>query len=165
VGAFASVKRHIQPTQNQVENIEPAKVPRMWEDFMSTRSGQDKILPSKVQCNSSPEWPHFNVPWRWAIAGWQSDCVAWTLTEVFLGVRPKQDDSYVVRFVTEGMEPGTRTVYVNGRLYTAHKVGDTFEAKVHIPHASLSSPTILVSIEWQRRLAVVPGKLLEISIE
>jgi hypothetical protein len=63
------------------------------------------------------------------------------------------------------MDPGSRPVFVNGRRYTAHKVGDTFEAKVHIPYASLSSPTVLVSIEWQHRVGSVDGKLIEVSID
>lgn len=166
IGAYGNYRLHVQPTKTQMENIDASRIPHMMEDFRSTRSGQgDKSLPSKVQCGGSLEWPHFNVPWRTNWAGWEHDCVVWTITEVFLGVPAKHDDSYVVRFETKGMVPTSLPVYVNGRYYTAHKVGDTYEAKVQIPYDSLTSPTILVSIEWQHKVGPVPGKLLAISIE
>jgi hypothetical protein len=164
--SYTSYQLHVEPTKTQVENIDPERIRHMREDFESTRSrNADKSLPSKLHCGDSLDWPRFNVGFRKNLMGWERDCSVGDVTEVFLGVPAKADDSYVVRLETSGMVPPSLSAYVNGRIYTAQKVGDRYEAKVQIPRARMTSPTILVSIEWQHKIGPVSGKLIEISIE
>jgi hypothetical protein len=164
-GAYVSIKHDVEPSKNHTENLDASQVARMWQDFEATRGGQDKTLPSSVRCGAAPDWPHFNVFWRSNPLGWSRDCTVGTITEVFLGVPPKPDDSYVVRFETGAMSPKSAQVYVNGRMYTAQKVGTTYETHVQIHYASLTSPVVLVSIEWIHALVPGDGKLLAASIE
>jgi hypothetical protein len=164
-GAYTSYKRDIEPAKKQFDAFDATAVPHMWKDFESTRTGQDKTLPSTLPCGLVPEWPRFNVFWRSNVIAWNHDCTVATVTELFLGVPPKSDDSYTFRMKTEGMAHPSVLVWVNGRLYTARKGGDTYQADVHIHYASLSSPTVFVSIEWQHDLLPVPGRLDEVSLQ
>jgi len=97
--------------------------------------------------------------------GWRGNCTVEMFSELFLGVPPRGDDSYVVRFTTEGMSAESARVYVNGRSYSAHRNGNAYEATVSIHYASLRSPTVLVAIEWTRGLDPVEGKLLDVALE
>jgi hypothetical protein len=87
-----------------------------------------------------------------------------TYTDLFVGVPPKADDQYVFQFKTDGMRADAVRVYVNGRTYTAHRVGDVYTAPIRIHFASLHSPIVLTTIEWSHGLEAPTGKLLEVQI-
>ncbi len=164
-GAFTSVKRDIEPSKHQWDSFDASRIPHMWQDFEATRTGQDKSLPTTVRCEAVPPWPHFDVFWRTNPLSWSRDCTVGQVTELFVGVPPKQDDAYVIRFETEGMSPRSVPFWINGRKYTAQKVGNTYAADVHIHYASLTSPNVLVSVEWIHELKAGDGKLLAVSLQ
>lgn len=163
-GAYSAYKHDIAPAQKRFDAFDPSAAPRMWADFEKTRAAQDKAMPTTLRCGSVPDWPRFDVFWRSNPISWSPSCDVSTVTEFFIGVPPKQSDSYVLSLKTEGMKPPSILLWVNGHLYTARKVGDAYQADVRIRYASLSSPTIFVSIEWQHDLLPVPGKLDEVEL-
>jgi hypothetical protein len=130
----------------------------MWDDFSNFRWGTDRSMPTTVKCGEVPSWP-----WRNG-RGWGPGCQIDTYTDLFVGVPFKDDDQYVFRFKTEGVQAESLRVYVNGRIYTARRVGNTFAAVVNLRYRSLHSPIVLTTIEWIRAIEPPPGKLLEVQI-
>jgi hypothetical protein len=118
-----------------------------------------------VSCGDVPEWPRFNVDWRPNVVGWHPDCTVDTVSEVFLGVAPKDGDTYVIRFSTYGMDAPAARIYVNGRTYAAQRSGDVYEASVRIDGRALSSPTVVATIEWWHGVVPPEGSLLEVSLQ
>jgi hypothetical protein len=91
--------------------------------------------------------------------GWDSACTVNTFTNVYLGVPPKEDDRYTVRFEVEGAADSTLQVYVNGRVYEATRDGSVYAVEVRIRYGALTSPTVV-----PRGLEVPPIKLRSIEL-
>jgi hypothetical protein len=157
IGSAAQYERIVAPAQVTLETLPPGAVATLWETFRSSRWSVDAPVPSHLECGSPLAPLHNNGK------GWDAGCGVNTFTNVFLGVPPKKDDTYTVRFRVEGEDSPTLRVYVNGRLYTATKNGATYAADVHIRYGALTTPTVVATIEWTR--ALEPPRLKLRSIE
>jgi hypothetical protein len=143
-----------------VSEIIPAnETATMLDRFRASRWERDAPLPSKLSCGNSFAQIYHNG------LGWNNQCGVDTFTNVFLGIAPKQTDLYQIRARTQGMSAPTLRAYVNGKIYIARKVGDTYAADVTIPFAALGSPTVLVTFEWTRDFEPpAAAKLLSIEL-
>lgn len=144
VGAVVCYRHDVTPWRPLVKTLDAAEVPRMWDDFSNARWGTDRPMPTDVKCGQVPSWPWHNG------RGWGPGCNVDTYSDVFVGVPKKDDDGYVFQFKTEGVKAESLQVYVNGRRYVAHKVGDTYRAAVRLHYAAMHSPIVLTTIEWTR---------------
>lgn len=160
LGAVVCYRHNTEPWKGLVKTLEASAVPDMWDDFTNYRYAMDRPMPSAMKCGQVPDWP-----WRNG-RGWEPGCQVDTFSEVFVGVPPKDDDHYVFRFKTQNVPAYSLRVYVNGRIYTARRVGvDTFAADVKLHYQSLHSPIVLTDIEWTRTSEPPSGwKLLEVQI-
>jgi hypothetical protein len=151
VYGYALLVRDVDPALATLEMIDPndPATPRtaMWDDFTNSRYSLDPPLPSIVRCGDRLSWPPKNGQgWN---SSWGPSCTVDPATLVYLGVAPKRDKKYVLRFTTKGMHKPELRVYVNGRLYTAHKTGgDEYSVPVEISYQALTSPIIMTTIEW-----------------
>ena len=128
------------------------------EDFRESRWGVDGPMPSRIACASRPRWPYHNG------LGWKDGCAVDPATNVYLGVASKDGDHYALRFETADMTAPTVKVYVNGKLYTAERRGDAYEADVGIRYASLHSAIVMVTLLWTREETPPTGKLLAVEL-
>jgi len=159
VGAVGCYHHAVEPWKSIVKTLDKTDVAKMWDDFSNFRWGTDRTMPTTIKCGQVPDWP-----WRNG-RGWGSGCQIDTYSDVFVGVPQKDDDHYVFRFKTEGITSPSLRVYVNGRVYTALRVGaDTFAADIKLRYRWLNSPIVLTTIEWTRAFDPPPGKLLEVQI-
>jgi hypothetical protein len=143
-GGTALLVRFHEPWEwNNLRNIDPVEdTGKMWDQFRASRWGVDQPLPAKVSCGD-PIPPVYDDR-----LGWNEDCSVVDSANVYLGVVPKADDRYVVRFATSGMELPTLRIYLNGRVYVARRNGDAYEADVRLRRDALTSPIVVVTIEW-----------------
>jgi hypothetical protein len=160
--AFAAVSqsvnaREIKPAQDTVVTLPPEKEGEQWDAFNDSRLVMDPRVPSHLECGDRLAALVNNG------MGWYPGCGVGTFTNVYLGVPPKRDDGYTVRFQVEGALDPTLRVYVNGRIYTATRSGTTYTADVRIRYAALTAPTVVATIQWTRWLGL-PGVRLQ-SIE
>jgi hypothetical protein len=130
----------------------------MWDRFRASRWGTDQPLPSKLSCGDRPA-PIFQNG-----LGWKQGCTVDTFTNALLGVVPKDGDHYRIRATTEGMAASPLQIYVNGTIYTAQKIGDSYEADVSIRYAALISPVVVVTVQWTRDFEPPPGRLLSLEL-
>ena len=161
VSSHAHYVRNIEPALSTLEFIDPhdpgAKPTAMWDDFSNSRYSMDPPLPSRYSCGDRLTWPYHNgFGWNSGSAG----CGVDTFTNVFLGVPAKRTDHYELRFGAKGVTAGTLRVYLNGRIYTAKRSGDAYTAPVEIRYASLTSPIVMVTIEWTTDMDPTPGEEL-----
>ena len=105
-------------------------------DSMPTRlaCGDDNWSSSVSAARVAPLEPIFKNPYHQG-QGWLEGCSVGSITNVYLGVVPKKDDVYAIRFRSTVVAPPTLTVYVNGKLYAAHRDGDEYRAVVHIRYS------------------------------
>jgi hypothetical protein len=127
-------------------------------DFAESRWGIDPPMPPKVSCEDHPRRPFHNG------LGWLEGCRTGPFTNVYLGVPPKTSDGYALRIATEGMSAPAVVVYFNGKIYSAEKHGDSYEAEVNVHYAALGSPIVLTTVLWGRGTEGPPGKLLSIEL-
>jgi hypothetical protein len=154
----AAYDRSIRPNETTQELVDERLASTMWADFSSCRWGQDQPLPSSVQCSDKPSSIFHDRQ------GWKDGCKVDTFTNLFIGVPYKVDDRYQLKFKTEGFDSPTLRVYLNGTIYTARRSGDGYLADVSIHYASLTSPTVMTTIEWTRDFDPPPGKFLSIEL-
>jgi hypothetical protein len=157
-GAVGCYRHDVEPEKGLVKTLEASEVRKMWDDFSNFRWGMDRTMPSIIKCGEVPSWP-----WRNG-RGWGPGCDIDTYSDVFVGLPPKMDDHYVLRLKTQGIKADSVRVYVNGRIYTARRTGDTFLADVSLHYRSFHSPIVLTTVEWVRALDPLPGKLLEVQL-
>jgi hypothetical protein len=134
------------------------EVARMAGEYRASRWEVDRPLPSKIRCGDALTTAYNNG------LGWRDTCKVATFTNAYLGVTPKAGERYMVRFETEGMTAPSLRVYVNGRIYRAEKRGDVYQAEVTIAYAQLTSPIVMVTMEWAHAGSPPPGKLLSIEL-
>jgi hypothetical protein len=165
VSSFACYRRNVEPALATLEITdarEPGTSPTaMWEDFSNSRYSSDPPLPSQFKCGDHLSWPFHNGQ-GWSSGG--SDCRVDTFTNVFLGVPAKSDDHYELRFTTKGMTEPTLRVYVNGRIYVAHRSGDVYSVPLEIRTQAFASPIVMTTIEWTSAFDPRPGELLSIEL-
>ena len=131
----------------------------IWDDFVDSRWPAPRPVPTKISCGARPSVPYHNG------AGWGDECSIDVATNVFLGVAPKDGDSYEIRIETDGFTPDPLKVYVNGHLYDVVKDGAIYRARVDIHYAALTSPVVMATIEWARSIDRPPsGRLLSMEL-
>jgi hypothetical protein len=140
------------------EIVPSSETAAMLRRFEGSRWGKDDPLPSTLSCGDSLA-PIFQNG-----LGWKAGCTVDTFTNVLLAVTPKEGDHYQIRARTEGMTASTVRVYVNGTIYTARKVNNSYDADVSVPYAALGSPVVVVTVEWTRGFDPPSGKLLSIAL-
>jgi hypothetical protein len=160
VGGAILLGRFLVPWEWDVRaDIVPTReAARMEADFLASHAGVDAPLPSKLSCGDRMDGPYKNG------VGWRDGCRVATFTNVYLGVPRKDGDHYVLRMRTEGMPMQAAQVYVNGKIYTAEKRGDAYEADVVIRYERLSSPIVIATVLWTRDAEPPPAKLLSIEL-
>lgn len=127
-------------------------------DFQESRWGVDPPLPAKLSCGDPPQRLFHDG------LGWLEGCRIGPYTNVYLGVAPKTNENYTLRLATEGMSAPAVSVYFNGRIYTAERHGDVYEAEVNLHYPALGSPIVLATVLWTRESEAPPGKLLSIEL-
>ena len=157
--SLALFKTQVEPAVFTVQDAPELQVARLAAVFAQSRYAEDPVLPSRIACGSVPLWPYHNGE------GWTPSCRVDTYTDVFLHVPEKKaDGAYEVRFGTQGFDMPNVRVFVNGRLYTATRRGQEYEATVNIDYGRLVTPTVVVAVEWTSQSAPLPGKLLWIEL-
>jgi hypothetical protein len=130
----------------------------MWEEFRSSRWGHEPPMPSRIACGDRLDVPFDNG------LGWKAGCSVESFTNVYLGVGAKADDHYTLRFTTRGLEARDARVYVNGAIYSAHRVGDAYEVDVVIRRSELDSPVVVATIQWDRSGVAPAGQLVSVEL-
>jgi hypothetical protein len=121
----------------------------------------DSPIAHRLDCGAKPTRPYHNG------FGWLDGCRVDTFTQVYLGVVPKGGvDRYRLHMRAEGFAAESVRVHLNGGYYTATKVDGGYDAAVEIPYGRLTSPIVMVTVEWTRAPDPPPsGKLLSIELE
>jgi len=91
-------------------------------------------------------------------------CTVGTFTNVYVGVPPKPDNEYRLVIRTEGITAPSLRLYVNGDISTAVAAGDHYEAPVRVTYGALSTPAVMVTVEWTRDFEPPAAKLLSIEL-
>jgi hypothetical protein len=156
--AYASFDRSVEPFVSTLETLDEIAASTMWADFSNSRWAQDKSLPNHLKCGDRSDWLYHDGQ------GWLGGCRVDTFTNFYIGVPSKSDDHYQLQFKTEGVSVPTLRVYLNGRVYTARKLGDSYVADVNIQFDRLTSPIALATIEWTREFEAPPYKLLSVLL-
>lgn len=156
--SYATFVQTVEPSLSTLETVDPTRVPKLWSDFSTALDATDPAMPSEVECGKVPGWPLHNGD------GWASNCSVNTFTNVYVGVPSKQGDDYRFVFRTTGVAGDELRVYVNGRIYRAHRTSDGYEADVAIPRRRLVSPIVMATIEWVHGADAPGGKLLSVSL-
>jgi hypothetical protein len=159
---LAALGRFLVPWEwtHRADILPPEDVATMGDEFRLARWQTEGPLPTRLSCDKlpDPEVPYHNG------LGWNPGCSVGTYTNVYLGVLPRTDDRYRLRFQTQGVTDATLKVYVNGKVYTAHRSGDAYEADVMIHYGALTSPSVMVTLLWTRENEPPPGKLLSVEL-
>lgn len=150
--------RHVEPARESIETLDARGVANLEHDFQRSRWGTDWPLPSRLACDEPIDGPYQNG------AGWGFGCSVDTFTNVYLGVPESPDSAYALRIETSGMQPETLRVFVDGRVYEAHRDGDAYSAPLELDRASLHSPVVVVTVEWTRESEPPAGQLLSIAL-
>jgi hypothetical protein len=158
VYCIATYARCIGPAQSTIETIDAKNAASFAERFRQARYGTDASLPSRVTCGSLSSWPYHNGQ------GWLPRCAVDTSTTVFVGVPKKAGRRYELRFETRGMTAPTLRVYVNGRIYSAHRTAQVYAADLDIAYSRLWEPIVMVTIEWTPGVVPPAGELLSVEI-
>lgn len=156
--------REIEPARSTIELVDqrdPVATPlAIWDRYVISRDEKDAPLPSAYTCGEAKRPPFDNG------LGWLTDCGVLTMTNLFLHVpEERADDHYRLRFETSGMSAPALRVYVNGRFFEAYRSGDEYVADVAIHYPALSSPSVMVTIEWVHGMDPPPGRLLRVALE
>jgi hypothetical protein len=159
ITSYATYEREVEPHLGVQEVLDATQVASLSGDFQKSLRDVDLPMPSKIQCGAVPSWPWHNGQ------GWGSGCNVDTFTNVFVGVPEKAQDGYELRLATAGMAgPPSLRVYLNGRIYTAAREGDSYVAHVQVDRGRLNSPVVMATIEWVRGFDRPAGKLLSIEL-
>jgi hypothetical protein len=157
--AYATFKRDIKPHVSTIDTLDETAANTMWDDFTNSRYAQDKPLSNHIRCGDRADWLYHNGQ------GWLAGCRVDTFTNLFIGVPgSKADNRYTLQLKTEGVSLPTLRVYFNGRIYSAHREGDSYVAEVTVHFDRLSSPIVLTTIEWTREFEAPPYKLLSVLL-
>jgi hypothetical protein len=159
---FAAMARFWVPWEwdYRADVLHPQEVDALEGQFEAARWQTEGPLPTRLSCDKLPD-P--DVPYHNGL-GWKPGCSVGTYTNVYLGVLPRAQDHYTLRFETQGVTDATLKVYVNGGVYTARRSGDTYEADVTIHYAALTSPSVMITLLWTRDNEPPPVKLLSIEL-
>jgi hypothetical protein len=144
------------------ETVGIEDAPAMWQRFHDSRWAADGPLPSRITCGDTLARIYANGQ-GWS-EGNRSDCATNYIANVFLGVPTKTDAAYAIRFATSETGAATLRVYVNGRVYTAHREGDAYVAPVRIDLGALSSPVVMATVETSSSSEPTHVKLLWIEL-
>lgn len=136
-----SFLNNVQPFVNEYM-LSDAEASHMYEDFQSYQTAHDPPLPTRLMCQDHPRWPEHNG------TGWEPGCRVGIFTNLYIGVPQKSSHDYVLSFQTEGIDLPTVPLYLNGHIYAAHKTATGYEANVNIHYERLSSPIVMLTIEW-----------------
>ncbi len=156
--SVATCVRHVVPNPHSIEPLTSEDARGMSSRFVASRWSTDPPLPSRIQCGAVPLLPFENG------YGWDPACSVDTFTNVYLGVPVKEGGAYVLRFDAPGMTSPSLRVYANGRLYTARRDGDTYSTELELRRERLTTPAVMVTVEWTREFAPPPGVLLSIEL-
>ena len=156
--SWAAFEENVPPNLGTQLTLDDREAATMWNDFLAFRWGEDKRMPSEIKCADQ-----FQEIWH-NMQGWEYKCGVDTFTNVFVGVPSKTEETYKLAFKTTGFEMPTLRVYVNGRLYTAHRTRDGYVADVTIRYDRLTAPIVMTTIEWTPDRDALPGKLLAIKL-
>jgi hypothetical protein len=156
--AYATHLRLVEPSVTTIETLDEYSANSMWDDFSNSRWVQDKPLATHFRCGDHlADFYHSGQ-------GWMPGCRVDTFTNLFIGVPYKTDNHYQLLFKTEGVTVPFLRVYLNGRLYGARRMGDSYIADVFIHYDRLTSPIVLTTIEWTREFEAPPYKLQSVEL-
>jgi hypothetical protein len=147
------------PSASPPEVLTEPAVASIADDFRASLEDRDAPLPARMACGDPL------IPFYKNGQGWKDGCRVDTSTNVYLGVPPKNDDHYRLRFQAEDAPSAALRVYVNGRIYTARGERGLYETDVRIPFSKLTSPIVLSTIEWTRALEAPATRLLWIELD
>ncbi len=156
--AYATDLRLIVPSVTTIQTLDESSASRMWDDFSNSRWAQDRPLLSHFKCGD-----HLSDLYH-SGQGWLPGCRVDTFTNLFIGVPFRTCDQYQLLFKTEGVSVPTLRVYLNGRIYTARRAGDSYIADVSIHYDRLTSPIVMSTIEWTTAFEPPPYKLLSVEL-
>jgi hypothetical protein len=153
------MRRDVLPTLNSLEVMDAARMAATDEEYQRIAAADQPMLPTRVKCGVPvPPWPRANGK------GWGSQCEVDTFTNVFLGVRKRADTTYHLRFKTDYAFSDSLRVYVNGKIYTAHREADGYETEFPLRYERMYSPAIMVTVEWTRGTTPPTLKFLEMEV-
>ncbi len=146
--------------EGRAEIVHASESAAMEQSFLESHAGVDAPLPSRLSCGE-PLAPLYKNGVGWS---WKDRCGVDAFTNVYLGVPRSGDDRHRLRLRTEGMPMQSVKVFLDGKVYTAEKRGDAYEADVAVRYADLASPVVIATVLWSRDEAVPAGARL-LSIE
>jgi hypothetical protein len=143
----------------------------MEESFLASRWGTDPPVPSHLACEMRPHsFTHRDGtcdPFCDDGAGWGEGCSVGAVTNVYLGIPPKEGTRYELRFRTEGLVARALKVYVDGSYITARPVADgdgIYAADVTLDARAFHSPVVVAAVQWTTGMAAPPARLLWIEL-
>ncbi len=158
VSAYATNLRLIEPSVTTIQTLDEFSANMMWDDFSNSRWVQDRPLGSHIKCGEhQADFYHSGQ-------GWLPGCRVDTFTNLFIGVPNKSGDHYQLLLKTDGASVPELRVYLNGRIYTARRAGDSYVADVNIRYERLTSPIVMSTVEWTRGFEAPPYKLLSVEL-
>jgi hypothetical protein len=161
LAAFAAVYvvQRVVPALGSLDTADAARVAAADVEYLRVESASQPPMPSTVTCGQPlPPWP------RGQAKGWNPGCTVDTVTNVYLGVPPRDDGTYELRFKTDGQPSPSLRVSVNGSYYTARAEPDGYAVTIHVDNKRLYTPVVMVAIEWTRQPAPLPLKLFEVGL-
>jgi hypothetical protein len=151
-------RTQVEPAVPTIQNASEGQIAGLSAAFTQSRYSEDPELPSRIACGAVPSWPYHNGE------GWSASCGVDSYTDVFLHVPKRGDEHYELRFATRDFDMPVVRVFVNGRLYTATRNGQEYEVPVTLHYGRLTTPTVMVAVEWTPKSVALAGKLLWIEL-
>jgi hypothetical protein len=152
--------REILPEQSSIVTMDAAEVEASDAAQRQSDATPPPAVPSQLMCGTSPpSWLRSNG------MGLAGSCEVSMVTNVYLGVPPKASPRYELRFKLDRPLGSTLPVYVNGKVYAAELRGhdDWYVADVGIDAGRLSTPVVMIAVEWSKS-ASPQAKLLEMDL-
>jgi len=101
-----------------------------------------KVLSTELTCNGS-RYPIYGNG-----LGWDGSCSVGSITNLFLGLPSRRTGHYRLSFSVDKTMADEYLVYINGKLYRAHRQGAEYTAEFSLNDDSLYSRNIQVAIRW-----------------
>jgi hypothetical protein len=163
ISSAAVYVRSVTPALSSIKLVDPRDPDRqpmaIWDAYEKSQAPADKALQPRLECGDEVDWPFHNGE------GWKPGCQVQSFTNLYLGVPGKsRDDHYRLQFRTKDMPQNTVRVYLNGRIYQAHRNGDTFVVDARIHYDDLASPIVMATIEWTSGDDQAPGQLFFVEL-
>jgi hypothetical protein len=160
VFAAATIVGDDMPLLPTIDDWDDVQMARIAEDFRkSDAASQPMPLGTRIACGDRlPTWPRANGK------GWAGNCEVDTYTNLYLNVPHTTDGLHHLTFTTDRPLGDALEVYVNGKIYTAHRQADRYAVDFALDDRKMFSPIVMIAVRWTSSLFPPRAKLLEMEL-